>query len=439
MAIIPQKLLFTWEDVDNLGDLQRLKYVIESLPDEPLMRKLEKHRGKGRNDYPVRAMWNSLMAMVVFEHSTTASLRRELKRNGQLRDLCGFDPLKINSAPSAFAYTRFAANLMKHIEDVFQMFDALVELLRIELPDFGETLGIDGKAIESYARKKSDNTKSGGRGEHDANWGAKTKIVKKNNGTLEKILEKWFGFKVHTICACTYELPVAFKVTEASCAEQPIAIELLNRTADRHPLLLERCECFLGDKGYDFTQICTKLWDDYKIKPVIAIRDMWKDAEGGDGTRKVKTLKNVSYDFKGTVYCYDQRGGRHRMAHGGFEKDRDCIKFRCPALHYGIDCPSKNNCPVRTAVRIPLKEDRRIFVPIARQSYQWQTQYNKRGACERIYSRLDGNFKFEKHAIRGKRKMELRVAMAYIVMLAMALGRIRANQLENIRSLVKVA
>ena len=42
MAIIPQKSLFSWEDVDNLGDLQRLKYVIDSLPDESLMRKLEK-------------------------------------------------------------------------------------------------------------------------------------------------------------------------------------------------------------------------------------------------------------------------------------------------------------------------------------------------------------------------------------------------------------
>ncbi|MDD2600975.1 MAG: DDE transposase, partial [Kiritimatiellae bacterium] len=42
--------------------MTRLEYVIESLPDEPLMRKLEKERGRGRDDYPVRAMWNSLMA-----------------------------------------------------------------------------------------------------------------------------------------------------------------------------------------------------------------------------------------------------------------------------------------------------------------------------------------------------------------------------------------
>lgn len=190
MAIIPRKSLFSWEDVDALGDLQRLKYVIESLPDEPLMRKLEKERGNGRDDYPVRAMWNSLMAMIVFEHDCIASLRRELGRNGQIRDLCGFDLFKFNPVPSSSAYTRFGANLMKHLDDVLQMFDALVELLRIELPDFGEVLGIDGKAVQSHARKQSQNIHAGGRGEHDANWGAKTTFVKQSNGAEGENTEK---------------------------------------------------------------------------------------------------------------------------------------------------------------------------------------------------------------------------------------------------------
>ena len=135
MAIIPQESLLSWEDVDNLGDLQRLKYVIDSLPDESLMRKLENERGNGRDDYPVRAMWNSLMAMIVFEHNGVESLRRELGRNGQLRDLCGFDPFKFNPVPSSSAYTRFTLTLMNNINAVFQIFDSLVELLRKELSE----------------------------------------------------------------------------------------------------------------------------------------------------------------------------------------------------------------------------------------------------------------------------------------------------------------
>ena len=52
MAIIPQKQLFDWTQVEELGDLERLKLVLDTLPDEELMRALERERGKGRNDYP---------------------------------------------------------------------------------------------------------------------------------------------------------------------------------------------------------------------------------------------------------------------------------------------------------------------------------------------------------------------------------------------------
>jgi hypothetical protein len=43
---------------------------------------------------------------------------------------------------------------------------------------------------------------------------------------------------------------------------------------------------------------------------------------------------------------------------------------------------------------------------------------------------------FENHTIRGKRKMTMRMSLALIVMLAMALGRIRIGQHEQMRSLV---
>jgi len=32
------------------------------MPDEDLMRRLERERGFGRDDYPVRAMWNGILA-----------------------------------------------------------------------------------------------------------------------------------------------------------------------------------------------------------------------------------------------------------------------------------------------------------------------------------------------------------------------------------------
>ena len=59
MAIIPQQSIFVWKDIDELGDLERLRLVLDYMPDNKLMNKLERERSNGRDDHPVRAMWNS--------------------------------------------------------------------------------------------------------------------------------------------------------------------------------------------------------------------------------------------------------------------------------------------------------------------------------------------------------------------------------------------
>ncbi len=90
-------------------------------------------------------------------------------------------------------------------------------------------------------------------------------------------------------------------------------------------------------------------------------------------------------------------------------------------------------------MRISLGKDPRIFVPLARSSYAWAREYKKRTAVERVNSRLDTSFNFEVHYIRGKKKMELRVGLALMVMLALAVGHIKAGHQEKMRSLVQRA
>ncbi len=46
------------------------------------MRTLEATRGRGRDDYPVRAIGNSVLAGIVFQHPSIETLHRELSRNG---------------------------------------------------------------------------------------------------------------------------------------------------------------------------------------------------------------------------------------------------------------------------------------------------------------------------------------------------------------------
>jgi hypothetical protein len=441
MAIIPQRQLFSWKEIENLGDLQRLQLVLKYLPDEPLMRLLQSHRGKGRNDYPIRAVWNSILAGVVFQHNSIESLRRELFRNGQLRWLCGFDLAKgADAVPPAHVYTRFLKLLLRYIEQIEHIFDDLVEQLHKALPGFGTNLAMDGKAIRTHARPRKGlrQMSSDGRRDTDADFGKKTYTGVREDGTAWQKVVKWFGYKLHLIVDADYELPVAFEVTKASSSEIPEGRKLVKKLKHRHAELLEQdCEALIADRGLDDTKLIVSLWDDCGIKPVIDIRDMWKD---GEETKLVDGQTNVVYDYQGNVYCYcPMTGERRQMAYGGFENDRRTLKYRCPALHYGFDCKGCNRCAVTGAVRIKLSQDRRVFTPLARSSYRWERTYKKRTSVERVNSRLDVSFCFEQHFIRGQKKMKLRMGLALVVMLAMALGRVKEKQKDKIRSLVQAA
>lgn len=434
MAIIPQKSLFGWEEVEELGDLERLVLVLETMPDEKLVSTMEQDRYRGRDDYPIRAVWNSILAGMVYQHPTTASLRRELQRNAQLRQVCGFDVWRgINAVPSDSAYSRFLRRLMETYSNlVDEMFHELVETAMDLLPDFGASLAVDGKSLQSFANRQSDKEPDGRR-DVDGDWAKKVYQGIRQDGTPWEKTISWFGYRLHLIVDSTYELPIHYRVTKASNSEIKEAHGMIDDLASAHPRLMNRCTVLSADRGYDDSKLIVKLWDDHGIKPVIDIRNAWKDP---DETRILGDYTNVSYNFKGTIYCYcPAKATQRQMAYGGFEKERQTLRYRCPARHYGITCEGQEQCPVSQGLRIKLEENRRLFTPMARSSYSWTRSYNKRTAVERVNSRIDGFFNFENHNIRGLRKMKIRCGLALCVMLAMAVGRIRQKQPDLIRRL----
>jgi hypothetical protein len=183
MAIVQELGLFSWkdfqDDLQNLGDLERFKLVIETIPDQNLIQILQKLRNKGRNDHPIQAMWNSILGGIVFEHVSVETLRRELRRNAQFREMCGFNPLAgVNAVPSKSAYSRFLSSLLNLESHVREMFDTLVKELVVTFPKFGINLAGDGKAIHSLAKppkKRTNNSRleDDRRREEDADWGVK--------------------------------------------------------------------------------------------------------------------------------------------------------------------------------------------------------------------------------------------------------------------------
>lgn len=69
MAKIIQQKIFSWKDVEASGELERLKMVIEALPDDELMKALERERKGRRDDYPIRPLWNSILGGIVYQQS----------------------------------------------------------------------------------------------------------------------------------------------------------------------------------------------------------------------------------------------------------------------------------------------------------------------------------------------------------------------------------
>ena len=63
--------------------------------------------------------------------------------------------------------------------------------------------------------------------------------------------------------------------------------------------------------------------------------------------------------------------------------------------------------------------------------------YKDRTSVERVNSRLDVSFGFENHTIRGNQKMSMRMSLAFIIMLSLAVGWTKEGKPELIRSLVR--
>lgn len=430
MRIIPQIKLFGYNEDEILGDLERLQMVLDYMPDEKIIHKLYKIRGKGRNDWPVEAMWNSFLASFVFEHRSISDLLRELKRNRQLREMCGFElkyiknkdgSIQMMLAPTNSAYTNFLNNLKLCNEEIREAFDSLVKYMYENLDLFGEILGVDGKAIQSFATNYSKKSERDGRRDKDADWCMKeytTSISAKGEKTIKKV--KWFGYRLHLIVDAKYELPIDYRLTKASGSEQTNLHEMLDILAKERPYILNGCDYFLGDRGYDSTSLIEKLKGN-GIAPIIDICNKWRD---GEKTKQYKDT-NLTYTFNGRVFYTNEVGKEIELMYKGYDKSSDSAR-------YGFHPKYKD----RRIFRIKLDEDRRIFLPVGRQSMKFKRLYKKRTSVERVNGRLDRDYGFENHTIRGKEKMELFIGVTFLVGLTMAKAKIENGNKKHLASLV---
>ena len=216
-----------------------------------------------------------------------------------------------------------------------------------------------------------------------------------------------------------------------------------------------RCRDFSADRGLDCGALKAKRWQSHGVRPLIEPRELWREEKAMPGHDPARPITRalyperadcIVYTGKGQVRCRCPSTGEERdLAFRGFDPGRNALKYRCPAAAHDFACEGRAACErmgggqagrYGRVVRIVLdRHDRRIFTPTPYGSPSWKRGYRRRAALERINARPDRSFEFEQHFIRGMSRMRTRVGLALSVMMALALGHVRAGCPERIRSL----
>ncbi|GAB6186111.1 transposase [Thermopirellula anaerolimosa] len=420
MQIPNLRPLFAWDTLEDSPTIRTLREFLTSIPDEEFLTSLERARGKGRNDYPVRVLWGTWLLTIALRHPTVESCLAELRRNAELRKLIGIE--SEDRVPNAWNMSRFIELLGREpFRSLLQeMFNTMVRRLGEVVPDLGENLAGDATGLKARRKEGEAAEEEKAEGLPQPKGGRKEYTDK--DGNVTRVVE-WFGFKLHLAVDVKHEVVLGYKVTESTAGDTetlPAVLEQVKRNLPQG-----RIKSLAYDKAAD-TNPVHELLSREGIKAVIENRSLWKEETermlpGHDGT------SNIVYDEAGTVYCYDrvsQPMVRYRMAYIGYEPSRETIKYRCPAKHEGWECLMSKICNAGKSygktVRVPREIDLRRFPAIPRATRKFERLYRGRTAVERVNARLKVFWGVDDGNIVGARRFTAEVGAVMVVHAAFA-------------------
>jgi hypothetical protein len=247
------------------------------------------------------------------------------------------------------------------------------------------------------------------------------KEYKDDEGRVVKVYE-WFGYKLHLLVNVKHEMALAYHISDTKMGDNE-GIEPLVEQAEAN-LPENRVETLAYDKAAADGKVHEMLHE-HHIKPVIQNRELWKD----DKERKLpgRVELPMVYDEAGTVFCYDTVSDppvKKQMACIGYEQGRETVKYRCPAMHDGLPCPSLEKCnedrKYGVVVRVKCTEDLRRFPAISRATKQFERLYKGRTAVERVNARLKIFWGVDDGNVIGSRRFHAHVGVVMVVHAALA-------------------
>lgn len=429
MRIATTDPLFAWEKLPDSPDLNSLRVLLDSLPDEPLLAALRDHRGKGRNDYPMHVLWRVHASRYFLRHASMEACLAELERNPALRRVVGIEDGQ--GVPQAWNMSRFLEVLgqPEHFALMREMSRHLTRRLGDAVGDLGQHLAGDSAALS--ARKSAQTPVADKPGEARLDLpplpqaAGGRKEYTDDSGKVVKAYE-WFGYKFHLLVDVKHEVIVAWHITSAAgegSGDSSVIPTLLEEAGRVLPG--GRIKTLAYDKAADDLKT-HQILAEHEIKPLIQIRQMWKEdpermLPGHDGT------SNIVHDEAGTIYCYDKVSAipvKHKMSFAGHEKDRGTLKYRCPARAEGFACPSDKHCngdsTYGKTTRVKCEIDLRRFPPIPRATLEFERRYKGRTSVERVNSRLKVYWGADDGNVTGAARFHAHMATILLVHGAMA-------------------
>ena len=220
------------------------------------------HReGAGRKPYPAVSMLKAQLLKHLWRVPSDRRLALLLNRNRRVARACGFR----RETPSHGLFTQFRHRLGKGgYEKVFSL---LVKQLLKGGAVKDKVVAVDSTAVKAYSQRSLDNKT--GKSDPDA------RVGRARRGFM-------LGYKVHTACCTSSELPLAFMVEPCNRNDKCFIKPLLKK-------LMGRGVCFetvLADAQYDSTKVRETV-EEYGADPVIPYRK----------SSKIRDVLRVGKDF----------------------------------------------------------------------------------------------------------------------------------------------
>lgn len=396
------------ESQDSFGELvnytplpTELDEVFNCIPYQKLIKAMLDQKTKlisplGRPGYSLEVMLKAYLAGYVLGVKSTNDLIRRLQENPVLALVCGFDLTK--SLPHRTTFNRFFNKLSEYQTLVNECLNETASRLHEIIPDFGEIVAIDTTPIHSHSHPNKNPISDPEAG-----------FVYKG-GTQGKY--KWgFGYYFHLVIDANLELPIEGKLNFWNEREKPTALPLLKKAHDE--LQWFSPKTVLADAGYDAYHVYEDIVKELDAEPIINLATKKAPLVSGSAQRPI---------------CPGGLPLVHRR------KVRGQNEWGCPAKLGKAKCPLPEKCPLKVALIHPEHDYRRFGYHIPRTHPEWQELYNKRSAVERVFSRLKDKRRLDSHCFRGFQKINLHCILSILVMQAMALVRIEAGQLNEIRA-----